>query len=93
MVRVGAQGMNLKQVMELASRIKLIARAVQCEIEELDQLTLPCIIHWDLNHFVVLTKVCNGKVDINDPAQDKRQLSTIEFARCFTGIALELPPQ
>ncbi|MCW8348190.1 MULTISPECIES: cysteine peptidase family C39 domain-containing protein [Vibrio] len=43
--------------MELASRIRLIARAVQCEIEELYQLTLPCIIHWDLNHFVVLTKV------------------------------------
>ncbi|CAH7226907.1 putative COLICIN V SECRETION ABC TRANSPORTER [Vibrio chagasii] len=92
MVRIGTQGMNLKQVMELASRIRLTARAVQCEVEELDQLSLPCIIHWDLNHFVVLTKVCNGKVDINDPAQGKRQLSTIEFARSFTGIALELHP-
>lgn len=40
----------------------------------------------------MLTKVCNGKVDINDPAQGKRQLSTIEFARSFTGIALELHP-
>ncbi|PTO97434.1 hypothetical protein CWO17_21505 [Vibrio sp. 10N.286.45.A3] len=92
MVRISAQGINLKQVMELASRIRLIARAVQCEIEELEQLTLSCIIHWDLNHFVVLTKVCNGKVDINDPAQGKRQLSTIEFARSFTGITLELHP-
>ena len=92
MVVIGTQGMNLKQVMEIASQIKLTSRAVQCEVQELEQLTLPCIIHWDLNHFVVLTKVCNGKIDINDPAQGKRQLSTIEFARSFTGIALELHP-
>ncbi len=92
MVAIGTQGMNLKQIMEVASQIKFTSRAVQCEVEELEQLTLPCIIHWDLNHFVVLTKVCNGKVDINDPAQGKRQLSTIEFARSFTGIALELYP-
>ncbi|CAK1900310.1 hypothetical protein VCRA2128O305_320019 [Vibrio crassostreae] len=41
LVRIGTQGMNLKQVMELASRIRLTARAVQCEVEELDQLSLP----------------------------------------------------
>jgi ATP-binding cassette subfamily B protein RaxB len=92
MVAIGTQGMNLKQSMEVASQIKLTSRAVQCEVEELEQPTMPCIIHWDLNHFVVLTKVSNGKIDINDPAQGKRQLSTIEFARSFTGIALELYP-
>ena len=51
------QGMNLLQLTQLAELNELTARAFQCEIDELESLTLPCILHWDLQHFVVLTKI------------------------------------
>ncbi|TNV97505.1 ABC transporter, partial [Xylella fastidiosa] len=53
-------------------------------------LKLPCILHWDLNHFVVLAKVGTTKVTIYDPAIGKRKLSLNEVSKYFTGIALEL---
>ncbi|MCI2282925.1 cysteine peptidase family C39 domain-containing protein [Colwellia sp. MSW7] len=60
------------------------------------KLATPCILHWDLNHFVVLTKVAGKgkaiKFSINDPAVGKRVLSMEEFGQDFTGICLELTP-
>lgn len=59
-------------------------------MEDLGKLKLPCILHWDLNHFVVLAKVGTTKVTIYDPAIGKRKLSLNEVSKYFTGIALEL---
>lgn len=58
------------------------------------QLTLPCILHWNLNHFVVLKRVTRGgkKITICDPAVGERTLSLAEVSRHFTGVALELTP-
>jgi len=92
LVSVGDQGMNLKQVIELASQLHLTSRAIKCELEEVRQLTLPCILHWNLDHFVVLTQLSQQHFFINDPAQGKRRIPFKEFSRCYTGIALELHP-
>jgi ATP-binding cassette, subfamily B, bacterial CvaB/MchF/RaxB len=54
---VSLKGANLKHLMEIASRLELRPRAVKLELEHLDKLTLPIILHWDMNHFVVLTEV------------------------------------
>ncbi len=97
---VGLKGMNLQQLIELGDSLGLAARALQCPIDEMHNLTTPCILHWDLNHFVVLTKVLGkgsasmkgAKFSINDPAVGKRTLNTEEFSRHFTGICLELTP-
>jgi ATP-binding cassette subfamily B protein RaxB len=62
------------------------------ELEELGQLQLPCILHWDLNHFVVLKKVGRGHITILDPAVGERKLPTAEVSEHFTGVALELTP-
>ncbi|UIP28076.1 peptidase domain-containing ABC transporter [Photobacterium sp. TLY01] len=85
-------GMNLKQMMMLAGDLQLAGRALKCDLEEIDQLQLPCILHWDLQHFVVLTGVSKKAVTINDPAHGKRKFSIAEFSQHFTGIALELTP-
>lgn len=61
-------------------------------MEELVQLKTPCILHWDLNHFVVLAKAGKSKVTILDPAFGKRTLSYAEVSDHFTGVALELTP-
>ncbi|MEO7007934.1 MAG: peptidase domain-containing ABC transporter, partial [Caldimonas sp.] len=54
---------------------------------------LPCILHWDLNHFVVLKEIRRGRAVVHDPARGVRRLSMAEVSKRFTGIALELTPQ
>jgi ATP-binding cassette subfamily B protein RaxB len=86
------KGMTLRQVMAVASELELSPRAVRLELHELDQLTLPAILHWDLNHFVVLEEVGTDWASILDPAQGRRRLSFAKIGRHFTGVALELTP-
>ncbi len=86
------KGMNLQQMIALSDSMGLASRALKCPIEEVGKLALPCVLHWDMNHFVVLTGVTKSGVNINDPALGKRKLTFKEFAEHFTGIALELAP-
>ncbi len=67
-------------------------RPVKLEMGALPGLSLPCVVHWDLGHFVVLVSVTSRKAVIHDPAFGRRELSLLEFADHFTGIALELTP-
>ncbi len=86
------KGLNLQQLMAVADQLKLGSRALKLDIEHLSKLRLPCILHWDMNHFVVLEQVQSNKATIQDPATGKRQFSLKEFAEHFTGVALELTP-
>ena len=86
------KGMTLRQVMAAASELDLSPRAVRLELAELDQLGLPAILHWDLNHFVVLEKVDANSATILDPAIGRRRMSFAKIGRHFTGVALELTP-
>jgi ATP-binding cassette subfamily B protein RaxB len=90
----GLKGMNLQQLIDLGDSIGLASRALKCPIDEVHKLTTPCILHWDLNHFIVLTKVSGkgkaAKYFINDPAVGKRTLNSEEFSQHFTGICLEI---
>ncbi|GLP96888.1 peptidase domain-containing ABC transporter [Paraferrimonas sedimenticola] len=88
----GLSGANLKQLIELAADIGLSSRPLKCPLDQLEQLQLPAILHWDMNHFVVLAKVRGSKASIFDPANGKLELSVNELASHFTGIALELSP-
>ncbi|MFT7246214.1 MAG: ATP-binding cassette subfamily B protein RaxB [Candidatus Azotimanducaceae bacterium] len=86
------KGINLKHLMYIAEDSGLSSRAVRCELDELVSLNLPAILHWDLNHFVVLTKTNGSDFFIHDPAVGKRKLNAKECSRRFTGVALELRP-
>ena len=90
------KGMNLQQLIELGDNLGLASRALQCPLDEVHKLATPCILHWDLNHFVVLTKVSGkgkaAKFFLNDPALGKRSCNLEEFSKHFTGICLELTP-
>ncbi|WP_249660932.1 peptidase domain-containing ABC transporter [Variovorax sp. PCZ-1] len=86
------KGMNLATLAELAAQEKLGQRAVRLELEELNQLRLPAILHWELNHFVVLKAVQGQRVVVLDPAVGERSLSMAEVSKAFTGVALELWP-
>jgi ATP-binding cassette subfamily B protein RaxB len=78
--------------MEIASRLELRPRAIKLELEHLDKLALPAILHWDMNHFVVLTEVRKKTLVVHDPARGRRVLSLTEVSDHFTGVALELRP-
>ncbi|MFN7664599.1 MAG: peptidase domain-containing ABC transporter [Inhella sp.] len=70
----------------------LQVRPLRLDLEELNQLQTPCVLHWDLNHFVVLKRVTRKGAVILDPAVGERHLTTAEISRHFTGVALELTP-
>ncbi|KVN67597.1 peptidase domain-containing ABC transporter [Burkholderia stagnalis] len=86
------KGATLNDVMLIASRLDLTSRALRLELDELGKLKLPCILHWDMSHFVVLKSVSRGRITIHDPAHGLRDVPLAEVSDHFTGIALELMP-
>lgn len=89
---VSMKGVNLKGLMAMASGLSLQIRALKLDLQHLPELKLPCILHWDLNHFVVLKSVSTSQAVVHDPAIGERRMAMGEFAKHFTGIALELTP-
>jgi ATP-binding cassette subfamily B protein RaxB len=85
------KGVTLQEVVAHAAVLGFNSRPLRLELDQLDQLALPCILHWDLNHFVVLKKV-GRRIVILDPAVGERRLALADVSRHFTGIALELSP-
>jgi ATP-binding cassette, subfamily B, bacterial CvaB/MchF/RaxB len=86
------KGAKFNQLIHIAQQLGFSTRPLRLDMEQLGQLKLPCILHWDLNHFVVLFKVDKSKVTILDPAIGERKLSFDEVSSHFTGVALELTP-
>ena len=89
---VSLRGATLKDVMHIATSMGFQTRALKIEMDDLSSLTCPAILHWNMNHFVVLTGVKSNEVWINDPAVGLRKLSLAEASRSITGIALEVKP-
>jgi ATP-binding cassette, subfamily B, bacterial CvaB/MchF/RaxB len=86
------RGTTLHDLVRFASNVRLATRALRAELPHLRRLRLPCILHWDHNHFVVLTRVRRGRIVIHDPAVGRRYVSIQEVNRRFTGIVLEAWP-
>lgn len=86
------KGAKLTQLIQISHQLGFSTRSLRLDMEDLGKLKLPCILHWDLNHFVVLGKVGPAMATIYDPAFGERKLSLGEVSRHFTGIALELAP-
>lgn len=89
---VSLKGVTLKGLMAMAQGLALQTRPLKLDMEHLPELKLPCVLHWDMNHFVVLKSVSSTHAVIHDPAVGERRLPLAEFAKHFTGVALELTP-
>lgn len=89
---ISTQGATLGTISQIASQIQLKTRALSLDIDEINQLKTPCILHWNMNHFVVLVKVQRAGFVIHDPAFGRRVIGLQEMSNHFTGIALELWP-
>ena len=89
---VSLKGMSLATLAKLAQDEKLGFRAVRLDLDELEKLRTPAILHWDLNHFVVLKSAGNGSITVHDPDVGERRFRLEEVSTHFTGAALELWP-
>lgn len=86
------KGVSLQHLMQAAGKIQLSPRALRLELDQLCQLKCPAILHWNLDHFVVLESVHGNRATIHDPAQGKKILTLVKISEHFTGVALELTP-
>ena len=86
------KGMTLHDVARVAAQLRLSTRGLRVEMSHLRQLRLPCLLHWEHNHFVVLARVGARSVTIHDPAFGRRRVALEQVSRQFTGIALEAWP-
>ena len=89
---VSLKGVRLSDLKDIAGSLGLATRALRTELTELSKLRTPCILHWSLNHFVVLARVRGKSITIHDPARGKRRITLEEASREFTGVALEALP-
>jgi len=86
------KGARLADLIGIAQKIGFEARAIRLDLDDLGKLRLPCILHWDFNHFIVLRRVGKSSVVVVDPAIGERSISFAEVSEHFTGVALELRP-
>ena len=86
------RGITLATLIDDAHAAGLQCRALRIELEEVPQLETPCILHWDMDHFVVLAKASATDVVIHDPGTGVRRMRLSELSAHFTGVALELSP-
>jgi ATP-binding cassette, subfamily B, bacterial CvaB/MchF/RaxB len=89
---VSLKGVTLRALIQVASHMHLACRPLRFELGQLTQLHLPAIVHWDMNHFLVLKSVTRKGIVVHDPASGEKFFTIAEASKHLTGIALELSP-
>lgn len=89
---LSVRGTNLRDLVRTASQLRLATRAVRAELPHLRRVRLPCVLHWDHKHFVVLSRIGRHHATILDPAVGRRSVALSELDKRFTGIVLEAWP-
>lgn len=85
-------GTNALAIVRAAESLGFEADAYELEADDLDALPLPAILHWELNHFVVLERVKRRSAAIVDPARGRRKVAFEELSRAFSGVAIAWRP-
>jgi ATP-binding cassette subfamily B protein RaxB len=83
-------GSTMLDLIRIFDQLKLNTRAIRVDLEELKHVHCPAILHWNMNHFVVLKSIGSNHAIIHDPAIGKRKISLSELSSSFTGIVLEV---
>ena len=90
--RVGRDGLTALEIVKSARSYDLRVRAVSLKLEDFRFVTLPAIIHWEFNHFLIVERWSANHVDVVDPAVGRRRLTFEEFDEGFTGVAIMVEP-
>ncbi|HLV97310.1 MAG TPA: cysteine peptidase family C39 domain-containing protein [Ktedonobacterales bacterium] len=89
---IGRDGLSALDVVKAARTYGLRVRAVTLQENDLRLISLPAIIHWEFNHFMIVERCSSTWVEVVDPAIGRRRLTIEEFWNGFTGIAIMLEP-
>ncbi len=89
---VSRDGSKASNVLKAARHFGLSAKGFRREVDELDDIPLPAIIHWNFNHYVVLEGLDRTRAWLNDPAEGRRVMPIDEFGESFTGVVLAFEP-
>lgn len=86
------RGYTLRRLLTVAHELGLRGRPLRADIEALDNVRLPAIMHWDLDHFVVLVSRRGGRYTLHDPARGALTYSREELSPHFTGVVVDFDP-
>lgn len=89
---ISSRGTSVKSLKSIANDLGMTSRALSIELDEIDKIKMPCILHWQFNHFVTLVKAGRKGYTIIDPERGRRLVKKEEFSNDFTGVVLELWP-
>jgi ATP-binding cassette subfamily B protein RaxB len=89
---VSLKGATLRALIQVASQMHFVCRPLRFDLGHLKRLNMPAIVHWDMNHFVVLKSVTSRGILVHDPASGERFYPIAEASKHLTGVALELSP-
>ena len=89
---VSRDGASALAILHAARRYGFEARGVRVDPEDLSQLPLPAILHWEFNHFLVLEKVRRRTATLTDPATGRATAPLERLDKSFTGVALVVTP-
>jgi NHLM bacteriocin system ABC transporter peptidase/ATP-binding protein len=90
---VSRDGSNAVNILKAARSYGLKAAGFRLEVDALKAVPLPCIIHWNFNHFVVFRGFKGKNALINDPGRGPLQIPPDEFGKSFTGVTLTFEPE
>lgn len=89
---ISSRGTTLHDLMTIASAMQMTSRPLKCDVDELREVQTPALLHWDMNHFVVLLKISGNTATIQDPARGVRRLQLKDVSNHFSGVVLEVKP-
>src|SRR5215813_15463793 len=89
---LGRDGLSGLTIVRASRGYGLRVRAYSIEVDQIKRLTLPAIVHWGFNHFVVLESLSARWADIVDPGRGRTRLTLDEFKEEFTGVILTFEP-
>jgi len=89
---VGRDGLSALSLVQAARSYGLRIRAISLQHPDFRFVTLPAIVHWQFNHFLVVERWSPNFVDVVDPASGRRRIPYEEFDAGFTGVVLMLEP-
>src|SRR3954454_21915976 len=69
---VSLKGVTLRGLIQVANQVHLACRPLRYELDAISQLNLPAIVHWGMNHFVVLKAITGKGIVVHDPAMGVR---------------------
>ena len=89
---VGRDGLSALSIVQAARRYGLKVRTISLEVENFRFVSLPAIVYWQFNHFLVVERWSSSFVDVVDPAVGRQRLTASEFDEGFTGVVIMLEP-